>query len=103
LYTVGQRRQELGIRLALGAGRARIQSEVIRAGAVQAALGVVGGMLVAYFVGRLLESWLSGISATDPLALAFGAAVRFATAVAAAWLPAYRAGRTDPLETLRVE
>ena len=52
---------------------------------------------------RLLESWLYGISATDPLALAFAAAVLFATAVAGSWLPAYRAGRTDPLETLNAE
>lgn len=103
LYTVGQRRQELGIRLALGAGRARIQNEVIRAGVVQAALGVVVGGMGAYLVGHLLESWLYGVSATDPVALASAAIVLFSTAVVASWFPAYRAGRTDPLETLNAE
>jgi len=103
LYTVGQRRQELGIRLALGAGRRRIQNEVIRTGVAQAAVGVLCGGLAAYLVGSLLESWLYGVSATDPVTLASAAAVLFATAVAAAWFPAYRAGRTDPLETLKAE
>ena len=103
LYTVGQRRQELGIRLALGAGRTRIQNEVIRKAVVHAAVGVLGGGVAAYFVGRLLESWLYGVSAADPVALASAGLVLFATAVAASWVPAYRAGRTDPLETLKAE
>lgn len=103
LYTVGQRRQELGIRLALGAGRGRIQNEVILRGVVHAALGVFAGAIIAVNVGRLLESWLFGITATDPVALTSAALVLFATAVAASWFPAYRAGRTDPLETLKAE
>jgi putative ABC transport system permease protein len=103
LYTVGQRRQELGIRLALGAGRARIQNEVIRTGVAQAALGVLCGGLAAHLLGGLLESWLYGVSDTDPIALGSAAAVLFATAVTAAWFPAYRAGRTNPLETLKAE
>lgn len=103
LYSVGQRRQELGIRLALGAGRRRIQSEVIRRGVVQAALGVVLGAGVAVWAGGLLETFLFGISATDPVALASAAAVLFAAAVLASWVPAWRAGRTDPLETLKAE
>ncbi len=103
LYTVGQRKQELGIRLALGAGRGRIQGDVIRKGVVQAAIGVFVGLVVAVFVGRLLESWLYEISSADPVALASASLVLFATAVAASWFPAYRAGRTDPLETLKAE
>lgn len=103
LYTVGQRRQELGIRLALGAGRMRIQNEVIRRGVLQAGVGVAGGALLAYFVGSLLESFLYGVSATDPLALGSAALVLFVTAVVASWFPAYRAGRTDALETLNAE
>lgn len=103
LYTVGQRRQELGIRLALGAGRGRIQGDVIRRGVIQAAVGVVVGAVVALWVGGLLEAFLYGVSATDPVALASASGILFVTAVAASWLPAYRAGRTDPLETLKVE
>lgn len=103
LYAVGQRRQELGIRLALGAGRRRIQNEVIRKGVALAAVGVLGGGAAAYFVGGLLEGWLFGVSAADPVALVSAGLVLFATAAAASWLPAYRAGRTDPLETLKAE
>lgn len=103
LYTVGQRRQELGIRLALGAGRGRIQNDVIRHGVVHAALGVGAGVVVTVWVGRLLESWLYGVTGTDAVTLASSAGVLFATAVLASWIPAYRAGRTDPLETLKAE
>ena len=103
LYTVGQRKQELGIRLALGAGRSRIQNEVIRRGVVHAAVGVGVGGAVALLVGRVLESWLYGVSATDPVALAAAGSALIATAALASWVPAYRAGRTDPLETLNVE
>ncbi len=103
LYTVSQRRQELGIRLALGAGRGRIQNDVIRRGVVHAAVGVATGVFVTVWVGRLLESWLYGVTGTDALTLASSALVLFGTAVAASWVPAYRAGRTDPLETLKAE
>ena len=103
LYAVGERRQELGIRIALGAGRGQIQNEVIRRGVVQAASGVFVGGLGAVLVGRLLESWLFGVSGTDPIALTSAALVLFITAVAASWFPAYRAGKTDPLETLKAE
>ena len=103
LYTVGQRRQELGIRIALGAGRGQIQNEVIRKGVVHAASGVLIGGLVAIAVGRLLESWLFGVSGTDPIALTSAALVLFFTAVAASWFPAYSAGKTDPLEALKAE
>lgn len=103
LYTVGQRKQELGIRLALGAGRGRIQSDVIRKGVIQAGVGVVVGAGIALWVGGLLEAFLFGISTTDPVALGSAAGVLFVTAVAASWFPAYRAGRTDPLETLKAE
>ncbi|NNF13757.1 MAG: FtsX-like permease family protein, partial [Gemmatimonadetes bacterium] len=103
LYTVGQRKQELGIRLALGAGRGRIQNDVIRKGVIHAAVGVTLGGLIAVWVGRLLEVFLFGISTTDPVALGSAAAVLFLTAVLASWFPAYRAGRTDPLETLKAE
>ena len=103
LYTVGQRRKELGIRLALGAGRGRIQNDVIRKGVLHAAVGVTVGGLMALWVGSLLEAFLYGVSTTDPVALGSAAAVLFLTAVVASWFPAYRAGRTDPLETLNAE
>jgi len=103
LYTVGQRRRELGIRLALGAGRGRVQWDVIRRGVIQAAVGVIVGAGIALWVGGVLEAFLYGVSATDPVAVASASGILFLTAVAASWLPAYRAGRTDPLETLKTE
>jgi ABC-type antimicrobial peptide transport system permease subunit len=103
LYAVGQRRRELGIRLALGAGRGRIQTEVVSRGLVLATAGVVLGAFVAWFIGRLLESWLYGVSGQDPITLVAAATVLLSTAVLASWLPAHRAGRVDPLETLKAD
>jgi ABC-type antimicrobial peptide transport system permease subunit len=99
----GQRRRELGIRLALGASRLRIEREVLTGGLVVAGVGVAVGLLGAWLTGRYLESRLWGVEAGDPLTLAVSGALLLATAAVASWLPARRAGRTDPLETLRVE
>jgi predicted permease len=103
LYLAGQRRRELGIRLALGASRARIERQVLVGGLVMAGLGVGIGLAGAWASGRLLQSRLWGIEAGDPLTLSVSAALLLATALLASWVPARRAGRTDPLETLRVE
>jgi len=103
LYAVGQRRRELGIRLALGAGRKRVQREVLRRGVMLAAAGVAIGTVIVWITGRVLQSFLFGITPADPVALGGSAGVLLVTAVLAAWLPAWRAGRTDPLETLTAE
>jgi predicted permease len=103
VYAVGQRRRELGIRIALGAGRQRVQGEVLRRGVGLAIVGVIIGGAVAWFTTRLLESFLFGVAPGDPVAFAGSAALLLAAAVVAAWVPAWRAGRTDPLETLKAE
>jgi predicted permease len=103
LYAVGERRRELGIRLALGAGAARIQSQVVWSGIGMAILGVVVGGVGAWMLGRLMESFLFGVSAHDPIAFAGAAVVLLLTAGFASWLPANRAARTDPLETLKAD
>lgn len=103
LYAVGQRRKELGIRMALGADRGDIQTRVVGRGFTLALIGIGFGALAAWWLGRLLEGFLFGVSATDPIALAGSALTLLGTAVVASWLPALRAGRTDPLETLRAE
>ena len=103
LYSVSQQRKELGIRLALGAGRGRVQSAVVRRGFVHSVIGVGVGLVVAWYSGRVLESFLYGVEATDLGTLAISAVILMATAVVASWVPAWRAGRTDPLETLKVE
>jgi putative ABC transport system permease protein len=103
LYAASQRRRELGIRIALGARRGRIQGEVVAGGVGLSAVGVVLGVPAAIYLGRLLESFLWNVSPTDPTSVVGAAAVLLATAAIACWLPAYRASRTDPLEVLRAE
>jgi putative ABC transport system permease protein len=103
LYVAGQRRRELGIRLALGASRASIEGRVLRGGV---ALGIAGtgiGLFGAWLSNRYLESRVWGVATHDPVALGGAAAVLLLTAILASWLPARRAGRVDPLETLRIE
>jgi ABC-type antimicrobial peptide transport system permease subunit len=68
-----------------------------------AVLGVGVGGFGTWAAGRLLESFLFGVSAQDPVSLAFSAAVLLGTTVLASWVPAVRASRTDPLETLKAE
>jgi predicted permease len=103
LYTAGQRRRELGIRLALGASRGSVERGVLRGGLTVGALGVLVGLLAAWLSTRLLESRIWGVEGHDPVALVGAAAVLLITTVLASWLPARRAARVDPLETLRVE
>ncbi len=103
LYLAGQRRRELGIRLALGASRGRIEAQVLRVGVALGACGVVTGVAGSWVANRYLESRIWGVDRGDPFALGGAALLLLATAVFASWLPARRASRVDPLETLRVE
>ena len=103
LYVAGQRRQELGIRLALGASRGRLERQVVVSGVAMGAIGVVLGLAGAVASGKLLESRIWGVEPGDPATLAGAAALLLATTVLASWAPARRAGRVDPVETLRVE
>ncbi len=103
LYMAGQRRRELGIRLALGASRARIEAAVLRGGVALGLAGITVGLLGAWLSNRLLQSRIWGVGRSDPIALGGAAAILLVTAVVASWLPARRAGQVDPLETLRAE
>jgi ABC-type antimicrobial peptide transport system permease subunit len=103
LHLAGQRTRELGIRMALGASRARIERELVTGGVGMAVLGVGVGLGGAWALGRFLESRLWGVGAGDPSTLALAALLLLATAALASWIPARRAGRTDPVKTLRVE
>ena len=102
-YTVAQRRGEIGIRRALGAERADIVALVVRQGALLIAVGTAGGWLTALATGRVLESWLFGVTSADHLSFVAAPLVLVAVAVVACWLPARRATRLDPVETLRFE
>jgi predicted permease len=101
LYAASQRRRELGIRIALGAGRRQIQSDVVAGGIRLAALGLLFGIPAAIYLGGLLDDFLWNVSPTDVRTLITAAVALLAAAALASWLPAYRASRTDPLEVLR--
>jgi predicted permease len=103
LYTVGQRRRELGIRMALGAARKRVRRQVVAEGLALAALGCGFGLAGAWGVGRFLESRLFELDATDPATLVSAVGVLLAAAVLASWFPARRASRVDPMQVLREE
>jgi len=100
---VAQERQEIGVRLALGAGRGAIRRMVILRGARLLAAGIVLGGLAAFAAGRLFAQQVWRIPAFDPLAFAAVAAVLFAVGIAACYLPARRAMRVDPMTALRQE
>jgi ABC-type antimicrobial peptide transport system permease subunit len=93
---------ELGIRIALGAGRRSVEGRILGRGLRTAAAGAAVGLVGAYATGRLLETRLFGVEAGDPATLITGVAV-LTTAAFACWLPARRAARADPLEVLRQE
>jgi putative ABC transport system permease protein len=103
LHWVGLRRQEMGIRLALGAESRRVAGYVLLHGMILTLVGVALGLGSAYGLSRLLRGLIWGIAETDVPTYAAAALLLGATALAACWLPAWRAGQTDPMETLRSE
>jgi predicted permease len=102
-YAVSLRAREIGIRVALGAGGETIGGMVLRQGAIVATIGLVAGLAGAIILTRFLGGLLYGVSPTDPLTLGFMTALLFGTAIAASWIPARRAARTDPAAVLRSE
>jgi putative ABC transport system permease protein len=102
-FSVAQRTQEIGIRVALGAQRADIFRGVLAQGLKLAGIGVVIGVAGALAVSQALASLLFGISATDPLMLSGAVIVLLSVAAAACYLPARRATCIDPITALRHE
>jgi predicted permease len=102
-YTVSQRTNEIGIRLALGAARPRIRAMVLRETAWLAAIGVLLGMGITFALIRLIQSMLYGLQPTDPITLGCGAALLLLVAFLAGWIPAYRASQVNPIDALRNE
>jgi predicted permease len=102
-YTTSQRRHEIGIRLALGAGTPNVLRLVVGQGMRLVVLGLAAGLLGAWLLSRALESQLYGITAQDPLTYATVALLLGSVALVATWVPARRATRVDPMISLRVE
>jgi putative ABC transport system permease protein len=102
-YSVEQRTQEIGIRLALGAQVAQVKNMVVVQGMRLALVGVVIGMAAAFGLARVIATFLYGVTARDPLVFAGVPALLTAVAFLAVWLPARRAARVDPLVALRYE
>jgi predicted permease len=100
-YVVAQRRAEIGVRVALGARRAHVQSLIIGQSIAVAAAGIAAGLLLALALSGALRAYLFGVSAVDPLTLAAVAVILLGLAGLASHLPARRALRMDPVEALR--
>jgi len=102
-YSVSQRTQEIGIRMALGASRQDVLRMVIGGGLRLAVAGVLVGVALSLAAGRFISTLLFGVHATDPLTFSAVAVTLLATALFAAWIPARRATRVDPMVALRYE
>jgi putative ABC transport system permease protein len=102
-HNVASRRQEMGVRLAVGATAAALARLVIGQGLRLVSLGVAAGLAIALLVGRLLEARLFGITARDPVAMSASAILLLTVATLACWIPARRAARTNPMTALRAE
>jgi ABC-type antimicrobial peptide transport system permease subunit len=100
-YLVGQRRGEMGIRIALGASGRQVTRLVVWESARLVAAGVLVGLAGAIATTRVMRSLLFDVSPTDPLTLGAVTVLLVAMGLAAAWMPARRAARIDPVEALR--
>jgi putative ABC transport system permease protein len=102
-YSVQQRTQEIGIRMALGAEKGAVRSMVIFQGIRLAVVGVAIGLVAAFGLARLLASLLFQTKTWDPMSFTLVPALLIAVALIAVWVPAQRAIRVDPVDALRYE
>jgi predicted permease len=102
-FTFAQRRREIGVRLAVGAGRSDIGRIVLGEALRMAAVGIVIGTAASFAVARAVGSMLHGVSTVDPVAFAGGAALVACVAVVGSLVPARRALATDPIVALRAD
>ncbi len=102
-YVVSQRTREMGVRFALGAKRSDVVWLVMRQAGALVVTGVAIGLALAFASGKLIKSYLYGVSAHDGWTLALVALVLILSGALAAYLPAIRAAEVDPVEALRAE
>jgi ABC-type antimicrobial peptide transport system permease subunit len=102
-YIVAMRRNEIGIRMALGASRGSVIRIIVRQTVTLLAVGVGSGLVLSMAAARGANSLLYGLQANDPLTLLGAAGFLSAVALAASYIPAYRASRVEPMNALRDE
>jgi putative ABC transport system permease protein len=102
-YVTGQRAQEFGIRLAMGAGRQEVMGLVLRQGVRLVVIALSIGLVASWALSTLVSGFVFDIEPTDPLTFAAMSAILGGTALLACWLPARRAARIDPVEAMRRE
>ena len=102
-YSVEQRTQEMGIRMALGADRSTVRKLVVWHGMKLALIGVLVGLTAAAALSRLIAGFLFGVKAWDPPVFLAATLILTAVALLAVWLPATRASKVDPMQALRAE
>jgi putative ABC transport system permease protein len=102
-YTVARRRREIGVRIALGAGRRAVVGLVMREAMTLVVAGLISGAVLASLTARLLERVLFGVKPGDPLVLVAGCVVLVLAGLTASYLPASRAASVDPMQALRTE
>jgi putative ABC transport system permease protein len=101
-YLVTQRTAEIGVRLALGAEPRSVTRMIVSQGALVAGIGIAVGLGAAIAGSRVIESLLYRVSPRDPLVFVATSTLLFSVALAACWLPARRAARLNPADTLRM-
>jgi ABC-type antimicrobial peptide transport system permease subunit len=102
-YAVTCRTREIGVRMALGAERGRVMWLVLKEVAMMTAAGIAGGLAVALWLTRQVQSQLFGLAPNDPATLAAATALLALIAMAAGFIPARRATTIDPIVSLRSE
>ncbi len=100
-FAVSARTNEIGIRMSLGADRGRVQRMILGEGGILVALGLVLGVVGAFFSARVIQGLLFGVAPNDPVTFTAVAVLMAAIGIFACWIPAQRAARVDPAITMR--